>query len=58
MRWRSREEPWAFHQSAARSLKWETSSGLTEEKLDDEEDDVVEWHLEGEVVMAAQNRDD
>lgn len=58
MRWRSREEPWAFHQSAARALKWETSSGLTDEKLEVEDvDEVVEWHLEGGVVvMAAQYR--
>jgi hypothetical protein len=31
MRWRMREEPLGFHQSAARALKWETSSGFTEE---------------------------
>ena len=31
MRCSRRDEPWGSHQSAARALKWETSSGLTEE---------------------------
>jgi hypothetical protein len=38
MRWRSREEPWGFHHCEARALKWDTSSGLTEE----EEEGLVE----------------
>lgn len=36
MRCSRREEPWGSHHSAARAVKWETSLGLTEEK--------VEWH--------------
>lgn len=32
MRCRAREEPWGSHQVAARALKWEISSALTEEE--------------------------
>lgn len=35
MRWRRREGPWGSHQDDARLLKWEISSGLTEEKVDE-----------------------
>jgi hypothetical protein len=53
MRCSRREEPCGSHHSAARALKWETSSGLTEEKvgfelllllllLEDEDDDEEE----------------
>lgn len=51
MRCSRREEPWGSHHSAARAVKWETSLGLTEEK--------VEWHRDvgdvgdGVVVVAA-----
>jgi hypothetical protein len=34
MRWSRRDDPCGFHQSAARALKWETSSGFTEEVED------------------------
>lgn len=44
------------HQSAARALKWETSSGLTEEKLGEDveevEEDAVEFHRVAELVGA------
>lgn len=36
MRCSRRDEPWGSHQSAARALKWETSSGLTDEDEDEE----------------------
>ena len=42
MRWRSLDEPWGDHQSAASAVKWETSSGLTEEKEDEEDEEVEE----------------
>lgn len=37
-------------------MKWETSSGLTEEKLDEEDDEVVECALLEGAVTAAQYR--
>lgn len=55
IRCRAREEPWGSHQVAARALKWEISSGLTEEE--EGPDELAELWLECHRCVVADGDD-